>query len=111
MNESTIELKDLQEAIDFIASKFVFDAASYPLIVKLTPEEKLQFSVNHSLQHMTKQIGKIAAHLEDKDHGGDGNDEVLREALVKSFTNVLRLAELLNMNATDLLSLVPKHMR
>jgi hypothetical protein len=111
MIESTNTLKDLQGAIDFIAAKFVFDVASYPLIAKLSPEEKLQFSVNHSLQHMTKQLGKIAAHLEDKDHGGVGNPEALREALVKSFTNVLRLAELLDMNAEMLLAEVPKHMK
>lgn len=109
MNESMIELKDLQEAIDFIASKFVFDEMEYPLLAKLTPEERLQFSLHHSLQHLMKQLGKIAAHLEDKDHGGEGDSEELRRAFMKNFVSTLRLAELLGIDADELLTSIPKY--
>jgi hypothetical protein len=108
--EKSDNVSNLQEAIDFIAAKFVFDEASYPLLQKLSPEEKLQFSVNHSLQHMAKSLGKIATHLEDVDHGGKGNMNLLKEGLVKQLINVLRLAELLDISGDDLLKEVPKFM-
>jgi hypothetical protein len=112
MNERLSPIfSDLQEVIDYIASRFVFDEASYPLLSKLTPEERVHFSVNHSFQHMAKQIGKIAAHLEDRDHGGAGNPDILKEALVKEFINILRLAELLHIDAEELLSSIPKYMK
>ena len=111
MTEQSPNISSLQQAIDYIASRFVFDEASYPLLQKLSVEERLQFSVNHSLQHMTKQLGKIATHLEDRDHGGQGNPELLKEALIKQFVNVLRLSELIGVSAEELLVLVPKYMK
>jgi hypothetical protein len=111
MNEVIVEPKNLQEAIDFIASKFVFDESGYPLIAKLSPEERIQFSLNHSLQHLTKQLGNIAAHLEDKDHGGEGDPEALRRSFMKGFVSTLRLAELLGMDANDLLKGIPEYTR
>jgi hypothetical protein len=111
MTDQSPELSNLQEAIDYIAARFVFDEASYPLLHKLTPEERLQFSVNHSLQHMTKQLGRIATYLEDKDHGGTGNPDLLKQALVKQFINILRLSELLKVNAEELFSSIPKYMK
>ncbi len=101
----------MQDAMDYIASRFVFDDASYPLLKKLTPEERQDFAVNHSAQHMAKQLGKIATHLEDKDHGGTGNPDLLKAALVKEFINILRLSELLNISAEELLSSVPEYMK
>ena len=109
--EKGADIRSLQEAIDFIAEKFVFDEASYPLLQKLSPEEKLQFSVNHSLQHMAKVLGKIATHLEDVDHGGAGSADLLHEGLVKQLINVLRLAELLDISGDDLLKDIPKFVR
>lgn len=109
MNEPLVELKNLQEAIDFIASKFVFDETGYPLLAKLTPEEQLQFSLHHSLQHLMKQLGKIAAHVEDKDHGGEGDVEALRRVFMKSFVSTLRLAELLGIDADELLTSILKY--
>lgn len=88
-----VSLSNLQDAMDYIAAHFVFDEASYPLLQKLTSEERLQFSINHSLQHMMKQLGRIATHLEDKDHGGAGNPE------------------LLGLHANELLSKIPKVMK
>ncbi len=111
MVDQSPTLSNLQEAIDYIAAQFVFDEASYPILQKLTSEERLQFSVNHSLQHMMKQIGKIATHLEDKDHGGVGNNDMLKQALIKEFINILRLSELLNVNAKELLESIPKFVK
>ena len=111
MTEQSPNISNLQQTIDYITSRFVFDEASYPLLQKLSVEERLQFSINHSLLHMTKQLGKIATHLEDSDHGGQGNPELLKEALIKQFINVLRLSELIGVSAEELLVLVPKYMK
>lgn len=111
MTNQSPKLSNLQEAIDYIASHFVFDETHYPILKKLSPEEQFQFSVNHNLQHMVKQLGKIALHLEDKDHGGAGNADVLKEAVVKEFINVLRISELLGISAEELLTLIPKYIK
>ncbi len=109
MTEPVIEIRDLQEAIDFIASKFVFDEAGYPLLAKLTSDERQHFALQHSLQHLMKQLGKIAAYLEDRDHGGEGDSDDLRRVFMKSFVSALRLAELLDVDADTLLRDVPKY--
>lgn len=112
MNESTTELKNLQEAIDFIVKRFDFSLEKdYPIIAKLSPDERFQFSVNHNFQHMIKSMGKIATHLENRDHGDVGDVVLLREAMVKELVNVLRLAGLLGVNAEELLKEIVQYTR
>jgi hypothetical protein len=47
--------------------------------------------------------------VEDKDHGGVGDAEAFRRAFMKSFVSTLRLAELLDIDADELLTSIPKY--
>lgn len=104
-------ISNLQEAMDYVGSRFVFDVTSYPVLQKLNAEERTRFSIQHNLLHMNKQLGRIATHLEDVDHGGSGNPELLKEAVVKELVNVLCLAKTLGLTVTDLLAAIPKQMK
>lgn len=102
------EMDNLQEAIDFIAAQFAFDQESYSTLEKSTTEkEKLLFVVNHSLLHMVKSQGRLAAAIEACDHGKELNNFTVHKLTAEMFIHTLRLAEGAGMTAQELLDWVP----
>lgn len=97
----------LQPMIDLIARTYPFDGTVYPSLAQASPSDIRAFAVRHSVLHMSKSLGKIAAFAEEEDHGGVGDVALLREATVKMLINTLRLAEVLGMTAEDIEREVP----
>ena len=79
-------MKSLQELMDFIGARYVFSEEHYPGLVGRSYKETVIFAVNHSVLHMAKSIGRIAAECEAHDHGGDINNDAIHEATIKMFT-------------------------
>ena len=104
------KLATIEEVWVYINSKYIFNQENYPKIPAEEPARKA-FIVNHSLQHMCKSTGKIAAEVETFDHGGQMNNENLKEATVKMFINTLKLASELGINTWDLMNAVPDYMK
>ncbi len=102
---------DLDATIKHISDRYSFTSDRYPLIARLSPQERKAFAVSHSVHHMIKSIGKLSGECEAFDHGGALNEEVLREATVKMFINTLKLAEEIGMTADDLIAAVPMRTR
>ena len=59
---------DLQELMDTIGKKYVFNKESYPSLDTSSPEKILIFSVAHSILHMNKAVGALSAEVELNDH-------------------------------------------
>lgn len=76
-----------------------------------TPEKTLAFAVGHSLKHMAKTTGQIAAETERYDHGGKMDMEKLKIATAKAAVNALNLANALGMSAEELAERIPQVMR
>ena len=104
-------MADLQETMDAIASAFVYDETSYPALADRTSEQRQQFALQHSLLHIQKSLGRIAAELETADHGGKANAFKFKEAAIKQVINVLHLATLLGISAEDLHDVIPSYLR
>ncbi len=95
--------------MNMIATSYKFDSKTYPELRGIHPGngDVITFGIRHSLHHMTKAVGRIAEYVERVEHGGPmnpGDGQFLEETVKKEFVNVLRLAELLNLNADDLMN-------
>jgi len=105
-------MSSLQELMAFIGSGYVFSKENYPLLAGKSDIQKMAFAINHSILHMNKSIGKIAAECESYDHGHSHlNEDIIKEATVKMLINTLKLADELGMTAKDLFETVPDLMK
>lgn len=98
----------------YIASVWVCDSGRYPALEGMTTDQRRNFLVKHSLLHIGKTTGKIAAVCENFDHVGqtDGEDSVLlQDTVVKLFINTLKLAEEVGLSADDLLVRAPQFVK
>lgn len=91
-----------------IVAGYEFSGKNYPELRGVEPGsvDVVSFGIRHSLHHMTKSVGRIAEYVERVEHGGPmeaGDAQFLDETVKKQFVNVLRLAELLNLTADDLM--------
>lgn len=102
----SVQSNTLQQLMNLIGSKYLFNKENYPNMDDSRPETKLMFAINHSSLHMQKSLGKIAEVLEEYDHKGKkvllGGIAQAQESTVKIFINALKLAEELNLSAEQL---------
>ncbi|MFZ2886523.1 MAG: hypothetical protein WA021_01750, partial [Minisyncoccia bacterium] len=80
----------------------------YPELVGISEKKRLEFAIRHSALHFSKTTGKIAAASEDVDHGGELDIESIKENVPKAFINVLRLAEMVGMKESDIVTAIEK---
>ena len=107
---SEVASTDLRVVMEYIASRFTFTPEHYPLLAKLGLSERQPFAIGHSVKHLQKSLGEIAAESESLDHGGPMDINVLREATAKMLVSTLKLAEEIGMSAEELATMVPKVM-
>ena len=93
---------NLSKTMKRISEVFIFTADRYPILRKLTHDQKLVFAITHSVHHMNKSLGKISAECETFDHGEKMDKLALEEATIKMFINVIKLADVLGMSASEL---------
>ncbi len=93
----------LDKLIKLITKHFVFDEKTYPELKGMNKEERLAFAIRHSALHFAKTAGKVAAVSEDADHGDEIDVQELKKNIPKAFINALRLAELVDMSASDII--------
>jgi hypothetical protein len=93
---------ELSDLIRTVAERFESNASVYPALALLDEEQKRGFTISHSVLHMSKTVGRLAAECESFDHGGSLNVAALREATVKMLVNTLKLADDLQMTADEL---------
>lgn len=101
---------DLSKLMKYISVRYTFTHEHYPLLAKVGLSERLPFAISHSIKHLQKSLGRIAAESESLDHGGPMDINVLREAMVKMLVSTLKLADEIGMSAEDLAALVPRMM-
>lgn len=107
----SVKSKNLQELMDLIGSKYIFNQENYPNMDDSVHETKMMFAIKHSSFHMQKSLGKIAEVCEEYDHRGARTHKTFNqteEAVVKMFVNTLKLAEEIGMSADNLFESVEK---
>ncbi len=93
---------NLQELMNTFATLFAVTKEKYPDADLSTTQRTLAFTVDHSLKHLQKSLGKIAAEREVADHGGAPNEFEMRIATAKMFNTVVNLARVLGMDGEKL---------
>ncbi len=72
----------------------------------MSPQQLKTAALGHSVYHMCKTLGKIAAECESLDHGGVFDQNAMRTAAVKMIVNALKLAADLDMNADEIAAFI-----
>lgn len=107
---SETPMQEMQKLMAHLAKVWECNKQRYPELAGMTPDQRRNFLVKHSVLHIAKTNGRIAAICEDFDHNGlIDDDEVtaLQIATVKMFVNALKLAEEVGLSASDLLARAP----
>jgi hypothetical protein len=99
---------ELDALIAYLEKHFVFDETHYPELKGADEQYRFDYGVRHLALHIMKFGGKIGAVSEDKDHGGDGDVEKLKESVPRLLITTLRLAGLLKMSEADLIDAIEK---
>jgi hypothetical protein len=105
-NQTTIT-----ELTKFIAERYTFTPEKYPELANVDTTKKRVFAIRHLGIHFAKTAGKIAAVSEAVDHGTSLDEEALRTDIAKSLLNTLRLAEIMNMTAEDLVKRIEQYVK
>ncbi len=101
-------MQNLNEALREIATRYPFTHEKYPELATSNEVQQKDFSIKHGILHVTKSLGILAAVLENSDHGNSTNHQLFQRALVKMLIDVLRLAEIENLDETQIYSQIAK---
>lgn len=101
---ATAPTADFASMMHFVTSVYVFDEECYPNGTFDTAEGRARFVLDHTMLHLRKSIGKLAAEREEYNHGGTMHIENMRVATTKLFVNLLSFAGELGMTADVLQS-------
>jgi hypothetical protein len=52
-------IKNLTDAFEYVNSRYIFNEENYPVMGRLTDDQKKIFSLNHGLLHILKSVNKI----------------------------------------------------
>jgi hypothetical protein len=106
-------MDDLKKLMGHIAKVWECGVERYPALRNMGPNERRNFLVNHSLLHVTKTLGKLAAACEDYDHKGSSASRVqeAEDAAIRLFVNSLKLAQEAGLTAEDLLTRAPSFVK
>ncbi len=96
----------LDELIKLAGANVTFDETNYPALKDASDEQKLVFALHHSALHFSKTAGKLAAAVEDVDHGNDLDMENLKANVWKSFINTAWLAEKIGMPEAEIVAAI-----
>jgi len=105
-------MNDLKKLMDLLATVWKCDPARYPELKGMSAAERQNFLLKHSILHITKTNGKLAALCEDYDHNKQSSPEAdakMKTAAVKMFINALKLAEEAGVSAEELLEQAPTY--
>jgi len=100
---------DLTHVMNYIGTRYSFTPENYPSLEGVTSDQKKAFAVGHSVHHMYKSVGRLAAERERYDNGGMMNEATLKEGAVRMFINAIKLIEELGLTAQDLADSIPEY--
>ncbi len=99
----------LEDILAFVTKNWIFSEEKYPGLKGLNHQDRRVFAVRHILEHEMKSLGQLAETIQDCEHGGNFNEQKARDVFAKMLRNTLRLSELLNMSAEELLAELMRH--
>jgi hypothetical protein len=107
-------MNDLQSLMALLAEKWFCTTERYPELALLDSAQRRNFRLKHSVLHITKTAGKLAAVCEAFDHRGTsriGAEDALQIECIAMFNNALNLAREAGLSASDLLARAPLYVK
>lgn len=92
----------LDTLIDLIAELLPVDEHTYPEIAHCDHAEAISFCLRHSALHFSKTAGRLAAFVEDADHGKYSQIQALQAIVAASLVNSLKLADEIGISGLEI---------
>ena len=99
---------------DDVAQIWEFTEEKYPLLAKLSEDERKAFVFGHILKHFHKSLGSLEEVLEKYEHdpnNGLGDKEMVQKKVTKLFLNSVRLAQEVGVSPEDLEGASQKYLK
>jgi len=93
----------LDELIDLVADLLPVNEHVYPELASRNPADAVSFCLRHSALHFSKTAGKLAAFVEDADHGKYAEIQTLQAIVAASLVNSLKLADEIGISGPDII--------
>lgn len=93
----------LDALIDMITELLPVDETTYPELANRDRPESIAFCLRHSALHFSKTAGRLAAFVEDADHGKYSEIETLEAIVAASLVNSLKLADEIGISGVEII--------
>lgn len=93
----------LDQLIDLISDLLPVNEHVYPELGSRNADEAVSFCLRHSALHFSKTAGKLAAFVEDADHGKYAEIQTLQAIVAASLVNSLKLADEIGISGPDII--------
>lgn len=111
-------IENFPDAFEYVNQRYVFNAENYPVMAKMTEQEKTIFALKHGLLHMLKSVGKlhrprrykifkdpaIVLLFAQPDDGLKTGEIELKKAIVKMAVNILSICNTVGFTKESLAS-------
>jgi len=96
----------LDVLIDLVSDLLPVNEIQYPSLRSQPEAETVEFCLRHSALHFSKTAGRLAAWVEDADHGKYAKIDALEAIVAASLINSLKLADEIGVSGVSILSYI-----
>jgi hypothetical protein len=96
--------ESLDTLIDIVSDLLPVNEAVYPRLGSKNGFGEMSFCLRHSALHFSKTAGKLAAFVEDADHGNYAEIQTLQAIVAASLVNSLKLADEIGISGPDIIN-------
>ncbi|WP_133365617.1 hypothetical protein [Qipengyuania sediminis] len=90
--------------IDYVSDLLPVTNAEYPDVEAFSRGEALEFCLRHSALHFSKTAGRLAAFVENVDHGKYDHIEKLQAIVAAGLINSLKLADEIGISGPEIIA-------
>ena len=100
--DGQLAVTTFDQLIDAVSDLLPVDRTHYPDLPEPMSGHAVQFCLRHSALHFSKTAGRLAAFVEDADHGSYQEIEKLEGIVAASLINSFKLADEIGLSGTRL---------
>lgn len=98
--------ESLDSLMHFVSELLPVNDIQYPDIRSFDQTDTIAFCLHHSALHFSKTAGKLAAFVEEADHGRFAQIQALEAIVASSLVNSLKLADEIGLTGNEIMSAV-----
>lgn len=101
--DDTKASETLDVLIEFVSTLLPVNDDKYPAIRHFSRDQTVEFCLRHSALHFSKTAGRLAAYVEEADHGRYADIQILQSIVAASIVNSLKLADEIGISGPDIM--------